>query len=338
MGAKIPSKNTTVFIVKQANDTTEAAPAGTDAVPAVVITPEPERTFDEQQLLGDSLSRDLIVTKTDEYGKIVIETFAQVLGALNPSLPIASVPLSALMQCIGFNIVVGGTGIITLTNDVVVNTWNSVQVRKHSDDFSAGTQKLYKVTNARGTMDVAVKVGSRTKYTYNLVGTYNAPTMQTQLVANYGNQILNFAPPLTEVNTIQVRIQKLTSLIPYVLSGVGADTVDLCLSEATIPNITGFDLQRFQLSCQSNFAKTTTNPDITLTILEDSAASGVFIPEDHILDYYKIDIKYGGVAGKQIAFSFRAAQLTALPTTEVVQFYGQQLTFKNVSTSSIIMS
>ncbi|MGH8709924.1 MAG: hypothetical protein ACREVA_01195 [Burkholderiales bacterium] len=337
MASRIPLRNTILFAKVQAVEGTAATIATTNAILATATTPEDSRTVDTLQFTGSVNDRFALSTVTDIFGKVTLETVFPAVGTLNPTLPVVDAPMYPLLTACGFTTTVNGSGHIIYDNDPSSVLFTTINIRKESDDFAPATQKQGLLIDCKGTLDVTASIGTRVKMTYN----YNAdPTiysMESAIIPDYGSQLQKLAPQFSEnaIGANGITVEEITDLATYTLSGV---PLSLCISEFSAPNISGFQLDRFRLSCGSGFSKTAIANEITLTILEDAVGVGIFNPETSVQKYFKLVISWGLGTGTNVNITFRVTQLSNSVKAEVGTFFGKTLTFNNLDKTTITLT
>ena len=284
--------------------------------------------------LGDELSRDEETVVTDSFVTLDFQTFLKKLGTIAGADPVESeVPLLDWMQSSGMAVVLstGSQGTVTYTNSQVTNEYMTIEIRRSSPDI--GTDKVYTVKDARATIDMEVKVGTKGTLKFNYQANLISISQKPKLVADYQNQKFNTAGTWKTSNITKSNLEL------YPDSGIEPTVGDtnFCFDNASAPNYDGFVYDRYQTSCQEGWSKEANPTDLTLTIIEDEAGA-IYAPQDHLEDLHRLEVNSGTVAGERVSLVWTKIQLANVSSSEVAKYAGEDLLFRNVGHNSIIIN
>ena len=125
---------------------------------------------------------------------------------------ISEIPLPDWFQGVGLGLVLT-PGSVEATNSVSSNTFLTIEMRLSSADLaSSRLEKVYRAEDARGTLDITTKVGTKSKLKFNFMGNLVSITDATEVIPDYGNQKLLFAEVLKRSNIT------VSALVPYYAS------------------------------------------------------------------------------------------------------------------------
>lgn len=105
---------------------------------------------------------------------------------------------------------------------------------------------------------------------------------------------------------------------------------NICFDKVSAPNVTGFQFDRYMLSCEAGWSKTPIPTDITVTIVEDLARA-VYNPYNFFSQKHLFAVNWGnGAIGRSVDFEFTAARLSKVTKSQVANFIGQDLNMRSV--------
>jgi hypothetical protein len=105
---------------------------------------------------------------------------------------------------------------------------------------------------------------------------------------------------------------------------------NICFDKVAAPNVTGFQFDRYMLSCEAGWSKTPVPTDITVTIVEDLARA-IYNPYNFFSQKHLFAVNWGnGEIGRNVDFEFTAARLSKVTKSQVANFIGQDLNMRSV--------
>lgn len=296
-----------------------------------------ENDTEEFQFVGDELSRDVATVLKDTYGKLDFETIMPVRGATAGSDPVESeLPFADWFQSCGFAIVLstGGADYWTATNSVSSNAYMTIEVRLSSPDLN-NSQKTYILTDARGNIDLDAVIGAKPKLKFNYQGNLGTIAQKFALVADFQSVKTDLSPTFKSTTIGLSALDLYSGSVEPSPSG----SSNVCFDKLNAPNVTGFEYNRYQTGCLDGWSKTAVPTDVDITVLEDSAAA-TYNPTDNIEALHRLTIRYGdtaalSTAGQRIEIVFHKLRLANVVRSEVADYFGLDLKFRNAGTTDI---
>ncbi len=285
------------------------------------------------QYSGDELDRDEATNITDTSAKFDYETFLPTRGTMAGSAPIESeIPLADWYQACGFALTLA-TGAYTISNSAASNAVMTVEVRRASPDIT--TQKAYVCTDVRGTLDLDLNTGSKPKFKFNMLGNLGSIVQKLTFVPNFRN-IKSDLSPAIKVETIGLSALDLYS---GSTEPAASGSSNVCFEKLSAPNVSGWEYNRYLMSCLNGWSKGATPTDLTLTVLEDSALA-TYDPYSEIENDHRLTLEYSDsaaspTAGKRIQIIAHKIKLTKVTQSKVANFAGLDLGFRNVGYTDI---
>ena len=225
---KFNERNIAIFPVIESTPGTYVAPSATDAVPVTALTGSVTYETNAFKYLGDNLSRDEYTYAKDSYGDVSIDTFQQVLGALNASLTVANAPLSELFRASGgYCTVLASTwdgyaaGTVIYDNTNASDSTLSIDFRKTSIQ-DAVNQKLWKFTYVRGSVDLTANMSEVPMLKFALKGNVALPQISAILAPNYGPQVTSVASAIRKINMVAAKVAPTVAISSLTFSGTTA--------------------------------------------------------------------------------------------------------------------
>jgi hypothetical protein len=288
------------------------------------------------QYTGDELDRSEETVVKDKFAKFDCETFLPSLGTIIGTDPILSeVPMTDWMQAMGMFVALstGSQGYAKFTNSIASNTYLTIEVRRSSPDLTL-QQKTFTMSNARGTFDLDATVGTRAKLKLNFMGNLDTVADKFTIVPNFTDQKTEHAGSLksTTITTAQLGLYSGSTEPTYVPT-----TKTVCFDKLISPNTPGFDYQRYLTGCLDGWSKGAVPTDVTVTILEDKAAAA-YNPDNHVEENHALFLNYGSIVGKKVQINYHKLQLANVTASKVATYAGQDLKFRNVGYTDIILS
>ena len=110
---------------------------------------------------------------------------------------------------------------------------------------------------------------------------------------------------------------------------------NICFDKVTAPNISGFQFDRYMLSCEAGWSKTPVASDVTVTIVEDLARAP-YNPHNFLSQKHLFVVNWGDAnIGRMVELEFTAARLSNIVKSQVANFIGQDLQLKSVGKFSL---
>jgi len=293
-----------------------------------------ELTSEAFQFTGDELSRDEETVITDKFAKFDFETFMPSLGTIGTpgAPPLASeVPLVDWMGACGFALDLTANDQAKFTNGLTSNEYLTIEIRRTSPDIA--TQKVFTTTDNRGTVDLDSTVGTRAKLKFSFQGNLVNVTQKVKLNPDFGDQKVEHAPSIKSTTITQSEL----ALYSGTTVTFTPATKNVCFDKLQSSNMSGFEYSRYLTGCLDGWSKGATPTDVTMTILEDEAGAS-YNPDNHLEDLHGLRLGFGSVIGKKVEITFNKMQLSNVANSTVAAYTGQDLTFRNVGTTDIILS
>lgn len=306
-----------------------------NALAVINMTYSTELTSEAFNYTGDELDRDELTSITDQYAKVEFETLLPRLGTIAGGDPVASeVPKLEWFQAVGGAIVLstGSGGYAEVTNSLSSNSFLTIEARRSSPDLvSLNEQKAFIITDARGTIDLDLAIGSKARLKFSYMGNLADTVQKFTIVPDYEDQKITLAP---NVKSSVVTLSGLAIYTDENLPSVPGSS-NICFDKLTAPNLFGFDYQRFLTSCVDGWSKGAVPTDVTITITED-AADATYNPYDYLETNHRLTLRWGSTAGAKIELDFEKLQLAKITdNTTVATFAGQDLGFRNIGYTTI---
>lgn len=263
MTAKFHETDVAIYGKAQITEGTPIQPANTDALAATVLEGTVQRETEAFEYLGDSLSRDELTTLKDTFGEITIESFLPHLGALNPALTVAESPYSQFFLSCGGNVTIDGAGIVTVANNVAVNSLLTLDYHKASPEATGGKDKRWRFSDCRGMFDLAFEVGSRIKLNFKYMGNDSDPSMETAVSPDFLNQKFNIASVVRLQNMQGSTIREILGTEPSFTIGNIAESGGTITVDTSSPH--GYiNEEKVTISGTTNFNET----NVTITVVD----------------------------------------------------------------------
>jgi hypothetical protein len=290
-----------------------------------------ELTSEAFQYVGDELNRDEITAITDKYAKMDFEAFLPVLGTTTATPLVSEIPMIDWFRSSGMAVTIAA-GQYTVSNGTASNAYMTVEVRRSSPDLT--TQKTFTITNARGTFDLDLNIGTKPKMKFNYMGNLDSITQKLYVVSDFQAQKSTISSAVKSTTIGLAELDIYTTAVEPVIAGV----TNVCFNKLTSPNVTGFEYNRYLTGCLDGWSKGAVPTDITLTVLEDSALA-TYNPDDNIEKNHKLTLRYSdsvaGTATKKIEITYHKIQLAKVTNSKVANYTGQDLGFRNVGYTDI---
>jgi hypothetical protein len=288
------------------------------------------------QYTGDELDRDETTVIKDKYAKFDFETFVPSLGTIAGDDPtVYEVPMVDFFGAAGMALVLStdSSGTATFTNSEASNEYLTVEIRRSSPDIP-NDQKTFITSDCRGSIDFSGVVGTKGKLKWNFMGNLVSVVDKDKITPDFGDQKTEIAGSFKSTTIVTSQLDLYSGEIEPTYT---ATTKNVCFQKLEAPNFTGFDYSRYQTGCIDGWSKGAVPSDVTLTILEDKA-SATYNPDDHIEKLHGLYIDYGTTTGKKVGLRFHKMQLAGITNSEVAEYAGQDLKFRNVGYSDLILS
>jgi hypothetical protein len=295
-----------------------------------------ETTTDVMQYVGDELDRDETTDITDLFAKFDFEARMPTRGTMAGSSPVESeIPLADWYQSCGMALILG-VGYYSITNSIASNAYLTVDVRRSSPDLAVGvTQKAYVLHNVRGGMDLDMVVGSKPKLKFNMLGNLSTIAQKLTLVPNFRNMKFDVSPAIKSSTTILTEMDAYTSGAVPAITGVS----NFCFQKINMVNMSGWSYTRYLLTCGDGWSKRADPTDVTVSILEDSAAAALEpyskLGTDYLLTIDYADKIVAPTVGKQIEVSMNKVKLAKVTQSKIATNTALDLNMRNISTTTI---
>lgn len=314
------AKSQTLFGDVQTVAGTPEVLGDTDAIATMGVT-QTANISTEDYVYDGVLSREKVTDIVDKTREVSFETFFPSAGGTAGT----DNKLWDLFEGAG-----AGHTLVALTSAESSNATVSADVitleyYKHSN---AGDHKKVIISDASGTIDLAIEIGKRAKFSCKYLGNHAISVQEVAgRVADFGTQKSNIAMRVTKDTITTVKLQP--------IGGAAVANGNICFGKLDSTNHFGFSLERYLLSCLEGYTVDPEAGEVKLTILEEDATA-TYNPETHLLDYHTLELVWGGGAGLEQRVYFDNLQLTDVQDTTLGAWRGQELTFSNSGTSSNI--
>ena len=293
-----------------------------------------ELTSEAFQYTGNELNRDEETVIKDKFAKMDFENFLPSLGTLGtPGAPPlkSEVPLVPWFTSSGFALDLSTNDTARYTNAISSNNFLTIEVRRSSP--GSVTDKTFTTIDNRGNIDLDATIGTRAKLKFNYQGNLVNVTQKPPLTADFGDQKAEHAPSLKSTTITQSELGLYTGATPPVYTGIS----NVGFDKLQAPNLSGFDYARYQTGVGDGWSKEATPTDVTITILED-AADATYNPDNHLEENHGLKVVAGNTVGKTVELNFEKLQLANVSNSTVAAYTGQDLAFRNVGTTDIILT
>lgn len=248
-----------------------------------------------------------------------------------------SIPLSPFFQACGMALVLNPSASrYYVSNKNISNTYLTVEVRHASSDLRI-QDKVYTVTDCRGSADLDLVIGSIPKLKFNFEGNVNQAKIASEklkVLPNFEKQKQTRSVTLKSSSIVRANLEL------YSEDGVMPITVptasNIVFNKITAPNITGFKYARYLTSELDGWSKGGEPSDVTISILEDvSSVADVFDPHDNLEKYHKFSLQYKkndstpGI-GSTVLIVFEKIQLVKVSSGTIGSYNSQDVAFRNV--------
>lgn len=271
--ARFSVKSVNLYVKAQTAIGTAATLAATNVVACTDLTYGTNITTDEDKFSGSVTERDSLTTVKDRTVDIKATVLFPKLGVISGTPGVSDVSFATLFNICNAVVNLSGTGNTskaTITNATATSTVATVGfVRTSSDLATDGTFKRYLSTDCLATADLSIEAGGKAKITFNIVGNFAVPTMQTALVPDYALQKANYAYNIKKATI------NLAELYAWTPTAVPTGTTNLCFYKLSSTNIFGQELTRNLSGCAEEYDRQATQGDLTITVREDAADVGI---------------------------------------------------------------
>ncbi len=209
------------------------------------------------------------------------------------------------------------TASATVTKAELLQIWSGIPVGTTAT--AANTLKTTQLSG-KGTFSAGTLTGWNTFFwedetTYALFQASNIDTSKTSLLIT-GTAALATPDPTVFLSS-ETPPQR-----PY--------TNNICFDKITAPNVSGFQFDRYMLSCEAGWSKTPVPTDVTVTIVEDLARAA-YNPHNFLSQNHRFAVNWGhGEIGRMVDLDFTAVRLANISKSTVANFIGQDLQLRQV--------
>lgn len=340
-------KNVLLFVGTQSAVDTPATLAGADVIPTTDLSFTVDQTLDQVVFQGDANNRDEATDITDISMSISATCVFPKLGAIAGSvIATTDVPYYKAFANCATTITLSGANAATakavISNQTRVdNNLSTVDYRGVPSSLNAtlATQKAFKATNSKSTIDISVGVGQRSKITFNFKGAYSDPTEATAITPSYGDLKTDIANIPTAKNISIAELTQWTDTVAPTL----LNSTNICFDSIDAPNFFGEELIRQATGCFQGFDTQATPSDVTITVLEDAASgSGVVNWYAQKTKDYAFQLKWADkltpwTAGTAVTIFCDKLKLVDVTRTSKNNKWYLQLKFRKISYSAITL-
>ena len=122
------------------------------------------------------------------------------IGKNNSTPAYDDMPLPDWFQAAGFSVVLA-PGSSKVTNSISSNAKMTIEVRLSSPDLPLRQQKVYTLTDVRGTIDLDATIGSYGKMPFKFMGNLPpAPSQRVEIVPVYGSKKIDLAETISDLS------------------------------------------------------------------------------------------------------------------------------------------
>jgi hypothetical protein len=307
-----------------------------------------ELTSEAFEYTGDELNRDETTVITDRFAKFDFETFLPVKGTTSSPPLVSEIPMADWFQSSGMAVVIPVTAIskYTITNSQASNKYMTIEIRKASPDLSL-TQKTYTITNARGTFDFNINLGSKPKLKFNYQGNVGSTLSieKPSITPDFQNQKTTISESVKST-TVNLALLELWSgstepaNITFTPPALPTGSTNIVFDKVVSPNTTGFEYSRYMTSSVDGWSKGALPSDLTLTILEDTSAAS-YNPDTKLEALHRFTLCYADIAdtaGKVVTVTFHKLELTKVTASKIAKYNAQDLGFRSIGYTDIVFS
>lgn len=248
-----------------------------------------------------------------------------------------SIPLSPFFQACGMALVLNPSASrYYVSNKKVSNTYLTVEIHHASSDLRI-QDKVYTLTDCRGSADLDLVIGSIPKLKFNFEGNVNQAKIASEklkIFANFEKQKQTRSVTLKSSSIVRANLELYSEdgVMPIIVPTAS----NIVFNKITAPNITGFKYARYLTSEIDGWSKGGEPSDVTISILEDvSSVADVFDPHDNIEKYLKFSLQYkkndsmSGI-GSTVLVTFEKLQLVKVSSGTIGSYISQDVAFRNV--------
>lgn len=309
MTTKFYAKSTTLLGEKQVDIGTPAVPTGDDAL-AVTDLEVSEDFSTKDYVFAGKVSRDVVTEITDKTRSITYNAFFPAYGTSAPVI-------YNLLEASGASVIVGSTPLIKATNSIESCDVATLYFLNHQLCVGSSKDKTRKLTDAGALVDLTAEMNNRVQLKFSWQGNYSLPEDTPQQNIDYGEQKQYLAPQITRSNLIKARLQPEGSIV---------SDKNICFQKVEVTNFFGSALERFRLSCEDGYARTSEAGEVKITLLEEDMAAE-YNPEANLSKNHDFILEWG--VSHQQGIHFDKMQLINISRTEIGSLSGLELTFKN---------
>jgi hypothetical protein len=197
--------------------------------------------------------------------------------------------------------------------------------------------------------EVAV-AGAAFNYTTNFLSAFNG-AFTSGTLANYKTAVMDATHVLITAVKIKANLESLnltgTATQTTVTPLASVDTYayrtkptvsNLCIGKLNAPNITGLDLQRFKLSCETGFHQGAVTTDITVSVKED--IEGIFFePNSHVGVEAALWLEWGQPSKNSLVqWKFSIVTISKVSPSEIGNFRAYDVTLRNIGKFTMTLS
>lgn len=307
------------------------------------LTYETARSTEAFQYTGDELDREERTTETDKYCKFDFSIFMPVLGVLSGADPVASeIPHKEWFEAARFAVIpsADGSGTVEYTNSQVVIKYMTVEYRQNSYE-DPSKEKVYTACDVRGLIDLDETISKRGKLKFTYMGNFVGIADKTQITPDatlFPRQKHEIGPIFSRSAISTLQLAAYTGPFDETPPSYTAGTKNICIDKLQAPNLAGFEFDRILTSCIESWSVGAVPTDLTVTIIENEAEA-TFNPDNHIEDMFALYVDYSAAGDNvsKIQLKFTKLELVDCPKTRIGKYFGQDLKFRNIGKTSIVL-
>lgn len=294
--------------------------AGTDVLAALDLSSSPDIQTEEHKFAGPS-SREVETSITDKIRTAEFSVFMPAAGAAGTTST-----LFTWFEAFGMSEVISAGVSAESTNTPPSDEVLTLEYRKHP---VTGNDKIVTISDARGQVDFEAEIGHRAMFKLAIRGEYQEAADGAGLTHDFGTQKTLIAQRVLTDNIVKAKLQP--------IGGAAQADKNICFGKLNITNMGGYDLARYQDSCETSHGLLPVPGELKLIVTEDEAGA-IYNPETFLNEHHSFELEWGTVAGSIQNVTISDAQLVTITDTELGPWAAQELTFKIVGSTSVKIS
>lgn len=262
-------------------------------------------------------------------------------SAVNSNIKLVALDLVFAQKAIGFGM--SGTDIIlNATNELIIA---GLTFTATADVTVSNILDIWGSLPSGITFTEANALKASTLVSAN-VGSFTAGTLTGYSIIDIGSE----TELLLRVTDIDTNINSLTIMVGDIPLEATIRIVDpyayrekptvsnLCIGKLTAPNLTGRDIQRFQLSCETGFYQGAIPSDITVSVKED--IEGIFFKPNRYIGVEAILwVAWGNEdTNSLVTLHFSKVTISKVPPSTIGNFKAFDVAFRNIGNYTMTLS